>query len=82
MTKKVVYEDEYIDLCNQELKRRPDYEDGMEIVGVPEGYSGSRLTGFEWKGPDSKRDIFARVTSAVNEKYVRGVTPRTASKGD
>lgn len=37
MTKQIVDEDGYIHVCNEELQRHSQYENGMEIVGAPEG---------------------------------------------
>jgi len=74
MSKQIVNEDEFIALCNQELRKRPDFEEGMEIIGVPEGYSGSDLSGYNWKGPDSMPGIVSQVVSMVNENYELRVT--------
>lgn len=69
MDKIKVNEDEYIDVCNEELKKHPSYQDGMEIIGVPEGKSGSDLSGYHWKGPDFTPGIVSEVVHKVNEKY-------------
>lgn len=76
MSKKIVNEDEYIKVCNEELHKHPDYEEGMEIIGVPEGYSGSDLSGYNWKGPDSMPGIVSQVASKINEMYELRVTQR------
>jgi hypothetical protein len=49
----------------------------MEIIGVPEGYSGSNLSGYNWKGPESKMPgIVAQVAAKVKEHYELQVSPR------
>ena len=74
MSKQIVNEDEFIAICNQELRKHPDYEERMEVMGVPEGYSGSNLSGYNWKGPDSMPGIVAQVVQTVEEKYELRVT--------
>ncbi len=76
MSKKLVNEDKFIELCNEELRNQPDYEEGMEIIGVPEDASGSDLSGYNWKGPDSMPGIVSIVVKKVKEKYELNVTPR------
>jgi hypothetical protein len=80
MFKRVVNEVEFLELCNQELRRHPDFEEGMEITHVPWGASGSGLNGYEWKGPDSILEMIPGVVNKVKEQYDFHVTPRK-SKG-
>lgn len=65
MGKQILNEDEFIAICNQE---------GMEIIGVPEGYFGSDLSGYNWKGPEFMLGIVSQVVQAVKEKYELRVT--------
>ena len=74
MTKQIVNEDEFLAACNQELRKHDRFEEGMKIIGVPEGYSGSDLSGYNWTGPDSMPGIVAQVVKVVNEKYELRVT--------
>ncbi len=76
MSKQIVNEDEFIKICNQELQKRPDYEEGMEVIGVPEGHSGSDLSGYNWKGPAIMPSIVSQVVNSVEEKYELRVTER------
>jgi hypothetical protein len=77
MAKPIVNEDQFIELCDKELRNHPSYEEGMEIIGVPEGYSGSNLSGYNWKGPESKMPgIVAQVAAKVKEHYELQVSPR------
>lgn len=69
MDKIIVNEDEYIVLCNEELRKHPSYQEGMEIIGVPEGKSGPELSGYDWKGPGFMPGIVSEVVHKVNEKY-------------
>ena len=62
--------------CNEELKNHPDYEEGMEIIGVPQDASGSDLSGYNWKGPDSMPGIVSTVVHKVKEQYELRVTQR------
>jgi hypothetical protein len=74
MDKQIINENEFIKLCNEELRNHPDYEDGMEIIGVPKGESGSDLSGYNWKGPEKMPSIVSEVVRAVKEKYQLHVT--------
>jgi hypothetical protein len=76
MNKQIVNEDQFLEACNQELKKHPNYEEGMEIVGVPQDASGSDLTGYNWKGPASMPGIVVSVIKKVKEQYELYVTPR------
>ena len=76
MGKQILNEDEFIAICNQELQKNPDYEEGMEIIGVPEGYFGSDLSGYNWKGPEFMLGIVSQVVQAVKEKYELRVTQK------
>ena len=76
MGKQILNEDEFITICNQELQKQPDYEEGMEIISVPEGYSGSVLSGYNWKGPEFMSGIVSQVVRTVKEKYELRVTQK------
>jgi hypothetical protein len=76
MTRQIVNEDEYIEVCNEELKKHDYYEEGMEITGVPEDSSGSDMSGYSWKGHDTMAGIVSQVVAKVNEKYELRVTRR------
>ena len=80
MAKQIINEDQFIEFCNKELRNRPDYEEGMEIIGVPEDASGSDLSGYNWKGPDSMPGIVSIVVNKVKEKYELHFTPRKTKK--
>lgn len=79
MNKQIVNENEFIEFCNKELRNQLEYEEGMEIIGVPENTSGSDLSGYDWKGPDSIRSIVSKVVDKVKQKYELHVTPRQQS---
>lgn len=75
MTKQIVDEDGYIHVCNEELQRHSQYENGMEIVGAPEGESGSDLAGYDWKGPNALMPgIVSQVVAIVDKTYQLRVT--------
>ncbi|WP_445363913.1 hypothetical protein ACJJIQ_05125 [Microbulbifer sp. ANSA003] len=67
MSKIMVNESEFIDAINEELQNHPSYEEGMKVFGVPEG--GTRLSGYDWSGPDSMFGVLAQVVAEVNKKY-------------
>lgn len=46
MGKNVINEDEFITICNDELKKHEFYEKGMEIVPSPEGSKESSMSGY------------------------------------
>jgi hypothetical protein len=79
MNKQIVNEDEFIGLCNKELRNQPEYEEGMEIIGVPGNTSGSDLSGYKWKGSDSIRSIVSKVVDKVKLKHELHITPRQQS---
>lgn len=76
MSKQIVNEDQFLEACNQELRNHPDYEEGMEIIGVPQDASGSDLSGYNWNGPDSMPGIVSSVVNKVKEQYELRVTQR------
>jgi len=76
MEKKIVNEDQFVAVCNQELRKHPDFEEGMVIIGVPEGYSGPDLSGYNWKGPEYMPAIVSQIVNTVKEKYELRVTQR------
>jgi hypothetical protein len=69
MSKQIFNEDEFIVICNQELQNHPDYEHGMKIIGVPQGYNGSDLSGYRWEGPETMSGIVSQVIKAAKGKY-------------
>lgn len=74
MSKIIINEDQYIKLCNDELRNHPLFENGMEIMGTLEGNSGIDLQGLKWKGPGMMSDIVAQVQASVKIKYELQVT--------
>jgi hypothetical protein len=75
MDKTLVNEDQYIILCNQELKNHPDFQEGMKIIGVPKDATGFNLTGLNWEGPSTEMpSLTAIVESKVKENYELRVT--------
>ncbi len=74
MSKQIVNEDEHIAILNQELQKLDGYQEGMEVIGVPEGYSGSDLSGYSFNGPKLTRGLVALAVKAFNEKYELRVT--------
>lgn len=62
MSKIIVDEDEYLKVCNEELRKHPDYEDEMEIIGVPQGLEGKDLSGYDWKGGERMEGIVSQVS--------------------
>lgn len=70
MNKVKVNEDDYIALCNQELQNHSDFQEGMKIIGVPPGKSGSDLTGYNWEGPSAVMAMLvSSVVGKIREKY-------------
>ena len=70
MTKQIVDEDGYIRVCNEELQRHSRYQNGMKIIGVPEGESGSDLAGYDWEGPNQLMPgIVSQVVAIVGKTY-------------
>lgn len=77
MGKITVNEDQYIAVMNEELKKHFLYESGMEIIGIPEGCSGSDLSGYNYKGPDAKMPgILHEIATKIDQQYVLVATPR------
>ena len=74
MSKQIVNEDEHIAILNQELQKLDGYQEGMEVIGVPEGYSGSDLSGYSFNGPELTRGLVALAVKEFNEKYELRVT--------
>lgn len=74
MSKQIVNEDEHIVILNQELKKLDGYQEGMEVIGVPEGYSGADLSGYSFNGPEHTRGLIAQAVKSFNEKYELRVT--------
>ena len=74
MSKQIVDENEQIAILNQEIQKLDDYQEGMEVIGVPEGYSGSDLSGYSFKGPELTRGLVALAVKSFNEKYELRVT--------
>lgn len=76
MPKQTVNEDQYLEICNRELRNDPLYKEGMKIIGVPRGGSGSGLSGYNWEGPDAiMRVLVSKIVSAVEKQYELRVTP-------
>ncbi len=65
MSKNIEDKDSFLELCNKELQNQPEYEEGMEIIGVPNGTSGTDLSGYNWKGPS---EIMPGLVSKVVKK--------------
>jgi hypothetical protein len=74
MSKQIVNQDEQIAILNQELKKLPGYEEGMEVIGVPVGYSGSELSGYDFNGPEYTRGLVALAVKSFKQKYELRVT--------
>ena len=69
MRKQIVNQDQHIAILNQELQKLDGYQEGMEVIGVPEGYSGSDLSGYSFNGPELTRGLVALAVKSFNEKY-------------
>ena len=69
MDRQIVNEDDHIAILNQELQKLDGYQEGMEVIGVPEGYSGANLSGYSFKGPELTRGLVALAVKAFDEKY-------------
>jgi len=67
MSGELVNEEQYVNICNQELRKHPDYEEGMAIISVPPDTSSSNINGYSWEGPDSMPGIVADVINKVNK---------------
>ena len=76
MDRIAVNEDQYIALCNEELKRHELYEEDMEIINVPESATNFDASGYGWTGPEHTSGIVADVVGIVNRKYRLQVTYR------
>lgn len=74
MSKQIVNEDEHIAILNRELQKLDGYQEGMEVIGVPEGYSGSDLSGYSFNGPELTRGLVALAVKSFKEKYELRVT--------
>jgi hypothetical protein len=75
MFKKVVNEEEFIELCNAELRRHPDFEEGMEIIDIPEDSYDFSMKDYRWKGPGSIQKIISDVVGKVREEYDYRIRP-------
>jgi hypothetical protein len=67
--KQRVSTEEYIALLNEELKRHPAREDGMEFVPSPEGARGEEIVGYVLKNMNGRKDVFAAVSQKIFLQY-------------
>ena len=74
MSKHIVNEDEQIAILNQELRKLDGYQEGMEVIGVPEGHSGADPSGYSINGTEHTRSLNAQAVKSFNEKYELRVT--------
>ncbi len=74
MRKQIVNQDQHIAILNRELQKLDGYQEGMEVIGVPEGYSGSDLSGYSFNGPELTRGLVALAVKSFKEKYELRVT--------
>ena len=68
MAKKVVSEDEYIELLNQELRNHEFYQEGMVVVASPEGATGHNISGYSLKGGEYWPKVLADVAHIVSQE--------------
>ena len=64
--KQIVNEEEYIALLNIELKKHPEYKDGMVVIGLPNGHDPS---GWRCEGPVFMPGIANDIQAIVDENY-------------
>jgi len=67
--KQRVSPEEYIRLLNEELKRHPECEEGMEFIPSPEGTSGEKIVGYVLKNMNGRKDLFAAVSQKIFLQY-------------
>lgn len=67
--KQRVSPEEYIALLNEELKRHPGREEGMEFVANPEGATGKEVVGYTLKNLNGRKDLFAAVSQKIFLRY-------------
>ena len=60
--------DIYISLMNKKLREYEDFQEGMEIFGLPEGKTGDALTGYSYR-PESISGLVARITAELDAIY-------------
>jgi len=77
MSKKIIDENQHIELLNEKLRAHQDYQEGMKVVGVPKGYSGADLDGYEIEGPGPVRGLVADIDAAIREEYDIQISPRS-----
>jgi hypothetical protein len=58
-------EDQWIVELNSQLRKDPDYEEGMAFVPYPEGAKGGEMSGYSTIGPFGLMGIYARVAHKV-----------------
>lgn len=76
MIKPVLNEDGFIEKCNEELRKHPDYEEGMEFIPVPKKSSGSTMSGYDWKDSKNRTGVFDQIANEVKQMYDVQVTIR------
>lgn len=77
MPKQMVNEDQYLEILNRELRSNSDYREGMKIIGVPQGSTGSDLSGYSWEGPDEVMPgLVSKIVSSLKKQYELRVTQR------
>jgi hypothetical protein len=67
--KQRVSPEEYITLLNEELKRHPECEEGMEFIPSPEGARGEDIVGYILKNMNGRKDIFASISQKIFLQY-------------
>ena len=61
--------DKWLVICNEELRKYPDFQEGMKITGTPDKCFGPTFSGYSWKGPSGMRPIVSAVMKKVKENY-------------
>lgn len=77
MSKQMLNENQYLEILNRELRNDPDYREGMKIIGVPQGSTGSDLSGYSWEGPkEVMPGLVSKIVSLSKKNYELRVTQR------
>ena len=60
---------EYFDTLNRELKRDPDYAEGMEFLPSPSDAPRRGALGYDFARSSGPEAIYLRVQHSVSERY-------------
>lgn len=67
--KKRISEEEFLHLLNEELRRHPEYEEGMRFVRPPAHLDGPSMAGYFWEDDKNRVHVFIEVARKIMATY-------------